>query len=673
MGNVLKQTGTGTNRVTPDRAFAYDAVGRMTSASAPGGENTFTYDDRGNLLTTQGPSGNTTFTWGDEGQLLSATTAAGKAEYGYDSSGRLKTAQDPVTGSTATYTYGASTGRVDAIGYGGAARSFGYDQFGRLATDTVKKPDGTTSASLTYGYDKADRLTSKQTTGVAGAGTHAYTYDKAGRLASWNNGSSTTGYTWDDAGNLTQRGSTSQTFNERNQLVSSGSSTYTFTSRGTLASGTTGGVTTTADYNAFDELVAQGAAEYTYDSLNRLVSHDGNALTYVGLGRKVASASGWSYSYTPDGDVLGAGDGTTTGLGWTDQHTDLIGVINASTGVLGASRSFDPFGMHTGTSGSQPSVGYQHQYTDPTHGGVNMGSRWYSPSAAIFASRDTAALDPRDVGNANRFGYAASSPLNYTDWNGTCSGLWVIICEIVGQIIFAPSTASGCADQLYDENGQPCPGTIPNAPAPVPVVMPGAACSLVPGWPGCGNGPASSYRTPPGGAGGHVGPSCSGACADALQKAAQEAARQAYWARVVEERANTPAPRPTPSTSIWDATKALWDEANDPNNGLHLGVVGLDDYEIDPFEPKDMAQVYDPPADQHLYEGAGCTVSQTWTPNQNGTTFNRNTVFGGCGAEAGDPHGPDGVFGASRLPQDVKISADYPIPPNAVVTVVEIP
>lgn len=92
-----------------------------------------------------------------------------------------------------------------------------------------------------------------------------------------------------------------------------------------------------------------------------------------------------------------------------------------------------------------------------------------------------------------------------------------------------------------------------------------------------------------------------------------------------------------------------------------------------------MAQTYSQPADQHLYEGATCTVSQTWTPNQNGTTFNRNTVFGGCGAVARDVlervgervpgRGPGGVFEASKLPQDQKVSKQYPDPPDASLNV----
>lgn len=169
---------------------------------------------------------------GDDGRLISTTTGAGTAEFGYDSGGRLATATDLASGSTTTYQYDAA-GRVDSVGpTGGATRDLGYDTFGRLHTDTITKPDGTTAAKLTYGYNDADELISKTSTGIAGAAAHTYSYDKAGRLTSWDNGSATVGYVWDDAGNLIKRGQTTQTFNARNQLISTGATSYGYSSRG---------------------------------------------------------------------------------------------------------------------------------------------------------------------------------------------------------------------------------------------------------------------------------------------------------------------------------------------------------------------------------------------------------------------------------------------------------
>ncbi|MBA0127928.1 DNRLRE domain-containing protein [Haloechinothrix sp. YIM 98757] len=426
LGNLLTRTATGATAVTPDREFTYDDAGRRTRVSAPGGDNVYSYDDRGNLLSAEGPSGSTEFSWGDDGRLVQATTEAGTGEYGYDAAGRLSTATDPVSGATASYGYD-DAGRVSTVDYGGVSRSYDYDESGRLVQDAFATDDGEVG-SIAYGYDDAGRLTSKTTSGVAGAAQNTYTYDQAGRLSSWNDGDSTVDYTWDDAGNLVGRGDETAVFNERNQLLEHGSTQYSYTARGTLTERVEDGQSTDVEFNAFDELVADGGTSYTYDGLGRLIDRDGRGLSYVGASLDVASDGVGTYSYTPGGRLLGAGSGSGTGLGWSDRHTDLVGVIDPAGGELAGSRSFGPFGEVTASDGAQPDVGFQGQFTDPDSGNVHMGSRWYQPGTGTFASRDQAGLDPRDVGNANRYRYGASSPLSHTDPTGE----WVQVILAVG-------------------------------------------------------------------------------------------------------------------------------------------------------------------------------------------------------------------------------------------------
>ncbi len=61
-------------------------------------------------------------------------------------------------------------------------------------------------ASISYGYDPNGNLTSKTTSGFAGASANTYTYDEANRLTSWNNGTTTVNYAYDGAGNRIQAG-----------------------------------------------------------------------------------------------------------------------------------------------------------------------------------------------------------------------------------------------------------------------------------------------------------------------------------------------------------------------------------------------------------------------------------------------------------------------------------
>jgi YD repeat-containing protein len=193
-----------------------------TSSTAAGGQpsnatsEAFSYDDRGLLLSASGSAGSTSYTWNGDGQQASAVTAAGTASYSYDSAGRLRTMADPASGATLTYSYNPMS-QVSQVSYGGAGtdtRVLGYDSLHRLTSDTLTS-GSTTVASVSYGYNAGGYLTSKTTTGFAGAGTNTYGYDQAGRLTSWNNGTTTTGYAYDGAGNRVQAGSTTYTYDAR--------------------------------------------------------------------------------------------------------------------------------------------------------------------------------------------------------------------------------------------------------------------------------------------------------------------------------------------------------------------------------------------------------------------------------------------------------------------------
>lgn len=647
LGNLIKKDGSGAVIGTPDPTFDYDLTGRLTRATVPAGANTFSYDDRGNLLSASGLSGTTEQVWDDDGRLASATTGAGTAQFGYNSAGRLTTATDPATGSTVTYQYDAA-GRVDSVGpAGGATREFGYDTFGRLHTDTITKPDGTTAAKLTYGYNDADELTSKTSTGIAGAAAHTYGYDKAGRLTSWNNGSAAVSYVWDDAGNLTKRGQTTQAFNARNQLISSGNTSYGYSSRGSLKTATTDGVTKNYQFDAFEQLGSSDGTANTYDALNRLVRAGDTTLAYFGTSRTVAAAGPWSYTHTPDGNPLGATNGATTGLTWADAHTDLIGLVDPATGVLAGSRSYDPFGLSIGTAGVQPSVGYQHQYTDPASGAVNMGSRWYTPDTGTFSSRDTIGLDPRDTLNANRYGYAASSPLSHIDPNGTCVNLR--ICAGPGGRVDVPSMRGSVArNQTRGTRHALSPRPLMPRGRPTSrynrdVFSPRMNLSRIngrynarfnrgpanvrPGNVGRGSARPGSFGR--GGPGFRGNPGARGGVRSTQQTRI----------RMVQQRANTRAPRPssypkgiTSTQKLMIATKVAWNAANNLDNAINIGIVGGDD-KRDSYQPDQVDPGPLPPAQAHLDD----TCHYGGGASQNGSASSQVWTCGSAAADPGDP------------------------------------
>ncbi|MFE7589228.1 RHS repeat-associated core domain-containing protein [Kitasatospora sp. NPDC057512] len=425
LGRLTGETGTGAESPTADRVREYDPLGRLTAADAPGGRDTFEYNDRGLLVATDGPSGKSAFGYDEDGLLLTRSDAAGTATYTY-LNGRLSGIRDGLTGTTTGVGY-TTDGQVARLTYGsGHVRTFGYDDLGRVSSDTVKNAAGTTVTSAVYGYDLNGRLTARNTTGGAGAGGNAYGYDQAGRLTSWTDpGGRATAYAWDAAGNRVGNGGRTAVFDERNRLLADGDSTYTYTPRGTLAARTpNGGSAVPASFDAFGRLVSQGTAAYSYDGLDRVATRNGTAFAYSGAAGLLASDGDTRYARGPGGEPVALQQGSVKRLTLTDQHGDLVGGLDPADGGAGPADSvaFDPFGNPTATTGAKRSLGFQGAWTDPSTGQVDMAARWYDPSRGAFTSRDDVALSATPSGNANRYLYAGGSPLDGTDPTGheTC-------------------------------------------------------------------------------------------------------------------------------------------------------------------------------------------------------------------------------------------------------------
>src|SRR6185369_16311389 len=247
--------------------------------------------------------------------------------------------------TTGTYTYDTA-GRLSTINRGSSAasRAYTYDNYGRTATEATKRPNGTTSESVTYAYDLDDLLTSKTTVGVTGAGLNTYTYDGLGRVTSWLSpaGTTTTYYTYDSLDRLAQRNTSSFGYNDlSNTPVLSP--------------------------------MAAGETKLLRDPLGAL------------LASKTGTAAG----------TLALDD---------PLHGDVTGTVNPTTGDPSVTATFDPWGKPTST-GALP-LGYQGGYTDPVTGLTNAHARWYSPGLGAFTSRDTLTLDPTPLAQTNRYLYA---------------------------------------------------------------------------------------------------------------------------------------------------------------------------------------------------------------------------------------------------------------------------
>ncbi|WP_165959580.1 polymorphic toxin-type HINT domain-containing protein [Nonomuraea longispora] len=454
LGRLTQENGAGGDAATAERSFGYDLANRMTTA----GNLTVDYNDRDLPLTvTRGSTQETAYRYDALGNPTQRVDAAGTATFTWDNASRLKTATDPVTNRTLTYGYDPA-GRLKTItatsGQAGT-QSFDYDAMDRLTGQTLENGSGTQLATITYGWDKDDNLTTKTTTGTAGAGTNTYAYDHAGRLTSWTApDGATTAYEWDAAGNRTKAGDKTFTYDERNRLLTGDGSTYTYTSRGTLATETKAGTTTGYTFDAFDRLIADGDSVYAYDALDRLTSRihgtTKQTFAYAGLGNDLAAITDSSgtvqarYARDTGGGLLGLTEGTGAAVAaFTDLHGDLVATY---TTTLQTSTAYDPFGAVTAQTGTTTNLGYQGEYTDPDTGKVNMHARWYQPGTGTFTSRDTMTLNPNPSVQANRYTYANASPLTGTDPTGHAT-------VSTGSGHYTPGIGYQSATEIYAQHG----------------------------------------------------------------------------------------------------------------------------------------------------------------------------------------------------------------------------
>jgi RHS repeat-associated protein len=278
-------------------------------------------------------------------------------------------------------------------------------------------------SSISYGYDADNNITSKNTTGVAGAGNNIYAYEQHGRLTSWTNGTTTTAYGWDATSNRIKAGTALASYDERNRLLNDGTSTNTYSPRGALLTQTTGTTTEAFSFDAFDRMITRSDRDFTYDALDRPVQAGTARMRYDGFSDEVVSDGTQFFGRSASDGLLSVGYDTTKRLVLADRHGDVIAGFDPTDTTLGTglpdTRTYDPFGNSTNATGLKYRIGYQGDWTDPRSGDINQGARWYNPNTATFNSRDTITVDGGAASSVlNLYAYAGGNPMTFNDPNG---------------------------------------------------------------------------------------------------------------------------------------------------------------------------------------------------------------------------------------------------------------
>ncbi len=473
---------TGMTDGTGTTSYGYTAVGtngalKLSTVTSPytNGTIALTYDADGRLSGRTIPGGNETFGYDTINRLNSHVTPLGSFTLGYLGETDQLTSQSVTNGSTTVSTgwsYDTNTNdrRLIGITNSGVTRSYTLSYLNgstqnpydiQSITDTAATGHPWATQSHSYTYDLIDRLlTGSATT----PGNSTFAYDNLDNATTFNVPSS----------------STSPTYNGFNQIKTWGTKTYAYDANGNLTSG-------------------DGVKTYKYDAENRLIEIDyvgtsnKSVFTYDGKGHRISDAETVSGTTTttyylwcgssicqtrnssqtvmrrdlPEGEY---NISTSQKLVYMpDQLKSVRDVIDANTGNLVASYDFLPYGA---LARSSVTNGTDYQYARlfaHANSGLNLATfRAQDSSTGRWIKRDPI----REKGGVNLYAYVHNKSTNRTDTLGlicenpnTKNG-WLAVCIALGLCTAEPQ--EGLPNPGAPTVEEPLQPSAPQLPAHAP-------------------------------------------------------------------------------------------------------------------------------------------------------------------------------------------------------------
>jgi RHS repeat-associated protein len=453
-GNATATAGDGTT------SYTYDAVGRLTAIGYSDGTPavTFAYDAAGNRTAMQDGGGTVTYTYDAVNRLLQASRGADVISYSYDAAGNV-TQRSYAGGGPVSSTFDAD-GRLSGVTAGGASTTYAYDASGRIAqvsfpngytevrsydragrlveskaakgnsvladfkvtldpegNPTAVERSGSSPATVTYGYDSLDRLTSACFQAACTKNNDPlvrWTYDPLGNRLTEKRGATTTTYAYDAGDELVSAGSVAYTYDANGNELSAGSRTFTYDLANRLVSTTSGSTTTTYHYDGdgirLDATTGGQKTAYLWDASGPLpelvLERDGSG----GFLRRYVYGAGRISMTTPGGSFY--------------YHRDPVGSVTnvtSSTGKTQWTELYEPFGAVRSETRNDPQapanpMKFAGEYQDAT-GLYNLRAREYDPASGRFLQVDPAGPDI-STPITSAYAYAVARPTTLVDPSG---------------------------------------------------------------------------------------------------------------------------------------------------------------------------------------------------------------------------------------------------------------
>ncbi len=396
--------------------FAYDRVGRLTEAGAPGSELEFRYDALGRVIWESQNGEVIEHEYDAMGRRIKRRSPSGQeVEFAYDADGRLKRLQTPR--GEMEFEYDRAGQMTKRRTPGGLEERFYYDACRRMIEQRVNEP-GRTLFLRQYKYDPERNLIEMAD---SAKGTSRFIYDPVERLREVTQPEKKVErFVYDRTGNLLRRGERKFHYDQPDRLTRTNDAALIYDEVGNLIEKRRGG----------------SVIRYSYDPDNRLIaveSEEGGRVefAYDAFGRRIAKETkDGKVGFLWDGDVLLSeerGDRANEyifdpgsfaplcrfdGEGFEAYHNDHLGTPRELTderGQLVWSATSDVYGkirqLHS--NDVENPIRSQGQYQDYETGLYYNFYRYYDPEIARYINKDPIRL----TGGLNPYEYTRN-PVN---------------------------------------------------------------------------------------------------------------------------------------------------------------------------------------------------------------------------------------------------------------------